>query len=162
MSSYIYFTLKNKENVCPLISTSRSSVLYEVFSNFAPYESLAPVTIGDLNEVKYRINERINSLKEAIEKEEKMKDFIKEVDASLEEKIRVFFECEEDIGELNEDIREYESALAFVRIMIDILDEAESSKYYFDERYKIDPDNYLFVGIESGFYNEETENGEMV
>ena len=157
MSSYMYFALKNKDMVAPLECVCRSSELYQMFKDIVPYGKMTAVNGDDIDMVYKTCVTRLNSCKEYIESERVFYHDVMNSPATLEEKAEAYSNMKYNISEIENDLEDYESAFEFIkmlkRIYYNIVDEYK----YGETENKIDPNDYIYIGIETGFYGEYEE-----
>lgn len=150
MSSYMYFFVRKNENFLPLVCYSRSNAIYEAFSDFAPYEKVRPLTSGFVSDVLNEQSEDLSELKKHLKDYHDELTLIASFNNSVEDKMQAIYDARGSIEETEEIIEECEYAIAFCRFLLDILDEADGTKYYEDENLHLDPAHYLYYGVECG------------
>ena len=150
MSSYMHFFVRKNENFLPIACYSRSSAIYGAFSDFAPYEKVRPLTSGFVSEVLHEQTENLSKWKKRLEDSRKEMELIATFNNSVEDKMQAIYDARGSIEETEEIIEECEYTVAFCRFLLNILDEADSSKYYEDEKLHLDAAHYLYYGVECG------------
>lgn len=153
MSQYIYFYVKTNNDIYyPLGTFGRSHVIYEMFEDYAPYEKVAPLTKGFIKEAIDEMEIHITNLNNSINATNEAIDFLKTAAGDMDERIERLYELVNDKAETKEEIERQKSAIAFGRTLLYMISEAEDDNAYSSENYKygIDPEKYIYVGIESG------------
>ena len=148
MSQYIHiFVRSDKDEFVPIYCGSRSSVIYDTFGEYAPYEKIAPVTADILNKVDDDIDNRLKEYQDGIDKYNKKIDLVSRMtDVSVDERIEYTNDYMAAIDECREDMRQLERARGYVAFLRDILDEKECAVSYYDGRDV----PVVYMGIECG------------
>ena len=149
MSQYIYFFVRSTDRLLPIHTASRSSSIYRFFSDYAPYEKARALSIQELQDIREEIDIRIGEWMRRIEDERTNLQLIASFNNSVEDKIEALESARDSIGENEEYISEMKEALAFTSFLIDIYNEADDTKYE-DETARLNPNKYLYFGIECG------------
>ena len=149
MSQYIYFFVRSTDRLLPIHTASRSSSIYRFFSDYAPYEKARALSIQELQDIREEIDIRIGEWMRRIEEDRTNLQLIASFNNSVEDKIEALESARDSIGENEEYISEMKEALAFTSFLIDIYNEADDTKYE-DETARLDPNKYLYFGIECG------------
>lgn len=148
MSSYINFYLHGKTEFLPIGSFSRNSEIYQAFNSYVPYEEGTPITYDILNSVCGNIDSDLNSLTASRNDEEDLAQRISHFNNSVEDKLAQLVEVRDTIKSIEENIEELRSAKEFAQRLKDFICEAESTKYYSDPSWRLDPATYVWAGIE--------------
>ena len=158
MSSYIEFYLRKGENYLPLGAWSRNSKLYEVFKDFAEYGVATPITRKIISMIYTNINENITDLKKQIKKCKKSIKFFNKSHLSYEDLIEGYNSFQLDIEDYKEELTALKRTKAWAYALNEILLEAESTCYEDDESLHINPDEYIYVGIDCGNPQSKTKD----
>lgn len=147
MSMYMSFFFRAGDKFYPITSYSRSSAVYQTFSEvFYPdsiWEKVTPVTIDKLNAVRRGISKQIRSYQEAIKSCEKQIKMIGEMSSPLSEKVDVMQDFIQAIDNYEEEISQLKYARTFSTFLDDMIDEVDlSDEYDFNEQ------EYVYVGVE--------------
>ena len=149
MSQYIHFFIRSTDKLLPIYTASRSSSIYLSFSDYAPYEKACALSIQELQDIREEINTRIDEWTRRIEEERTNLQLIASFNNSVEDKIEALESARDFIRENEEYVNEMKEALAFTYFLIGIYNEADDTKYE-DETARLDPNKYLYFGIECG------------
>ena len=149
MSQYIHFFVRSTDRLLPIYTTSNYSPIYLFFSDYAPYEKARALSIQELQDIREEINTRIGEWTRRIEDERTNFQLIASFNNSIEDKIEAIESARNSIRENEEYINEMKEALAFTYFLIDMYIEADDTKYE-DETARLDPNKYLYFGIECG------------
>lgn len=151
MSSYMYFFVRKGDEFAPIMQVSRSSSIYNYFKYYAPYERIAPVSteiLRDLTDTFARDDYKVQRQREDIKKRIQR---ICTFNNSVEEKLRAIEEELVAMRELDECQDEDNIARNFIHFLIGIVDMAHQyNDYLMVTPGDIDPDKYIYVGIECG------------
>lgn len=148
MSQYIHmFVRSDKDEFIPIHCTGRSSVIYDTFGDYAPYEKIAPVTEDMLNRIRDDINNRLKDYQDGIDKYNKKIDLITHMSGvSLDDKVEQINDYMNAIDECRDDMKQLEMANNYVSFLADILDEKDDSVRYYGGRDV----PVIYMGIECG------------
>ena len=149
MSQYIHFFIRSTDKLLPIYTASRSSSIYLSFNDYAPYEKARALSIQELQDIREEINTRIDEWTRRIEEERTNLQLIASFNNSVEDKIEAIESTRDFIRKNEELVNEMKEALAFTYFLIDIYNEADYTKYE-DETARLDPNKYLYFGIECG------------
>ena len=149
MSQNMCFFIRSTDRLLPIHSASHSSSIYRFFSDYAPYEKARALSIQELQEIREEINTRIDEWTRRIEEERTNLQLIASFNNSVEDKIEAIESARDSIRENEEYVNEMKEALAFIYFLMDIYIEADDTKYE-DETARLDPNKYLYFGIECG------------
>lgn len=150
MSQFIHFFVRSTDKLLPIRTASRSSSIYQFFSEFAPYEKVRAISMGMLREISKAISEEINTRTQQNEEEGKDLQMIALFTNSVEDKIEAMKSARDALHEREETVEEMKAALAFTYFLMDMYEEAEDSNYCYKEEVRIDPTKYIYFGIECG------------
>ena len=149
MSSYIEFYIKAGDFYAPIYSESRSNAIYQAFQYQVPYEKSRALTQKDLDEVcseqrseKAEYEKRISVAQEKIE-------WLRTSTLSAEERMEEYNGEREMIEYYKEEIVHADYVMNFCSWLSAMLEEI---RYLPDtsKRLAVDPDHYLFVGVDCG------------
>ena len=159
MSAYIQIKVKVADNkFLPLFCFSRSNVEYEALEDYvASYSQARPLTKAIVNSAMTANRENRESYGATRQRIIDRIASIERMNNSVEEKTQAIWEEQNSLDELEEIRAELEKANQWLRNLYLILDEAEDTKYYSDESRHIDPNDYLYAGIECAFGTESEE-----
>ena len=152
MSEYMNFYIRGGDNFYPIGTYCRSSVIYEMFNSagYNDWEKIRPITEKGLKRVFDATKYNIENWERAIESHKKKIELIRTLpDYSLDEKLKKIEEYQEDNEEVEETIDALETCQRFAGFIRTIIEDGESTKYY-DDIDTIDPNHYVYVGIEIG------------
>lgn len=156
MSAYVEFYLKNAGKFLPIGSFSRSGSIYAAFQHVAPWEKACAVTSQMLEKILHEQYTNLEGFKNHRAEVEARKATIATFNNSVEDKMQALADVEETLSDLDDTIDELQYALDYIRFLSEILDAVDPRL----EEYggpKIDPDKYLYCGIECGFVPEIEE-----
>ena len=149
MSSYVEFFIKAGDFYAPIYSESRSGAIYQAFQYQVPYEQSRALTQKDLNEVcneqrseKADLERRISAAQEKIE-------WLRTSTLSAEERMEEYNGEREMVEYYKEEIAHADYVMNFCSWLGEMLEEI---RYRSDtcKRLAVDPDHYVFVGIDCG------------
>ena len=149
MSQYIHFFVRSTDRLLPIRTASRSSAIYQFFSDYAPYGKARALSIHELQNIREEINAQIDEWMQRIEESRANLQLIASFNNSIEDKIEALETARDSIRENEEYVNEMKEALAFTYFLMDIYNEADDTKYE-DETARLDPTKYLYFGIECG------------
>lgn len=151
MSSYIHFYLRDGDRFLPIKTASRSSEYYNYFEPYAPYGKVAPLRRPQVDYVRADIVRDIEDLRSQQAEVEQELSLIPSFNNDLSEKIEAIRHAQDCLSDCAENLASLEQVKQFSIFLEDILDEAAESHYAEDERFHINPDEYIYVGIECGY-----------
>ena len=161
MSQCIHFFIRSTDRLLPIYTTSNYSPIYRFFSDYAPYEKARALSMQDLQNIREEIDIRIGEWTRRIEDERTNFQLIASFNNSVEDKIEALESARDSIRENEEYVNEMKEALAFTYFLMDMYNEADDTKYE-DETARLNPNKYLYFGIECGIPSiaeiEEWEN----
>lgn len=149
MSSYVEFFIKAGDFYAPIYSECRSGAIYQAFQYQVPYEQSRALTQKDLDEVcseqrseKATYEQRISAAQEKIE-------WLRTSTLSAEERMEAYNDECEMMEYYKEEIANADRVMNFCSWLSDIMEEV---RYLPDtaKRLEVDPDHYIFVGIDCG------------
>ena len=152
MSAYIQFFIRGGNTFYPIATYSRSTAVYEKFSESLPnlWEQIIPITNERLNDVMIDVRTSIDEFYNGIHSyDAKIEEVRKLKNTSVEERMEFINDYMQMKDECRACITELEQCSFFINILRNILDEAEDTKYY-DTIETIDRNDYVYVGIEVG------------
>lgn len=152
MSSYINFYLRINDTFAPIGSYSRSSEMYQEFSNWIPYEKIRALTSNDLSEAISHFEEQARRLRDAKENDKKRCEMIMQANNPLSEKMDAIYEIESSYDEIDESINELQFAADTLRVFWNMVDDY---KYY--HKFDNDADHYIYAGVEASGDMESIE-----
>ena len=150
MSQFIHFFVRSTDKLLPIRTASRSSHIFQSFSEYAPYEKVRAISMSMLKEIREEISEQIDKWTQEIEEERKDLQLIALFTNSVEDKIEAMKSAREALQGREETVEEMKVALAFTYFLMDMYEEAEDSNYCYKEEVRIDPTKYIYFGIECG------------
>lgn len=148
MSSYINFYLHGKTEYLPIGSFSRNSEIYQAFDNYVPYEKGAPLTWDTINSVCKHIDSDRDSLLASRREEEDLAQRISSFNNSVADKVEQLMEIKDTIRSIDESIEELQDAERFAQFLMDLIHEADYTKYYSDSSCRLDSTTYVWAGVE--------------
>ena len=113
MSQYINFFVRYEDKFVPLYSSSRSTVIYERFHDWIPYEKIIALSSIDINEIFSETKEYEREIDEAIQKSRDEIQIVSNYNNSVEEKNEVIHDILMSIEELEETKSDISYALDF-------------------------------------------------
>jgi len=143
MSTYINFFMRRADEFIPIVSFSRSSYIYKVAANYAPYAKIAPFSTEILKNCCNAIKEEKNRIKEKINIEKSHVEYIKNFNNSVSDKLEAIAECESSIKDWEEELEDARRAQYFFTFLEDMTDEI----LYVDYN-KAETNKYIYAGIE--------------
>lgn len=147
MSSYLYFFLRDKENLCPMFTFSRNSDEYSMFSA-APYGKLYPLTMDDIEYYMDDVEQSIKNIESVINMRYEQIDKVSQFNNKAEEKYEIVSELINDISDTKEYLESLKSKRNFILFLKSILNEAYETKYFSDKDKKINHNEYIYYGID--------------
>lgn len=151
MSAYISFYLKHKDSAyLPLSHWSRSSAVFQAFDNEIPYEGCVEVNDAFLDRARAELKERLDRFESMRQDSLKTIEFLKTLEAPLDEKMERYQEEQQYLADTDDDIKETRAAMLYITFLREIL---ESNDEYSDihaqlyATYECDPN-----------YEENSEN----
>lgn len=150
MSQYISFHLKTRDgDFLPIACFSRSNVYYEFACDRVPsYKEEVPFTRETLNYIRDDIKEAKEREVEYLAACKERLQLVSSMNNTLEEKMEYIYDIQESIKDTNERIEELNNCDMFYCTLGYILEEAEDTKYYSDQSKRLNPDDYIYAGIE--------------
>ena len=148
MSSYVNFYLRINDNFAPIGDFSRNSKVYETYygCGFSSYERILPLHEEHLRILKDYVIRKIKTEKETKERYEKRISLIMNAENTpLNEKLEEIDYIEEAIGEISQDIEEYE----YARNYFDFLEDMIVNYHFSDKSFENDYFHYIYAGIEA-------------
>ena len=163
MSEYIQFYAKsNTGEMLPLGTFSRSSLVYLYGKDYVPsYDIVKPMTAATLGRIVSEIRDSVAQREKNIEREKSRMNLISQMSGNIEDKIEALDDCIVNIEEMEEGREEIIQALGFYQVLEEMVEEVRGSKWYTDERFRYDPDNYVYAGIECERYEGVEEEQQI-
>jgi len=160
MSQYIQFYIKGIESFYPIATFSRSNLIYEMFRDEGgvPFEKLIPITNKQLGWVCDGCRNRIEAVNKTITNYKEKIARIDKWDAPISDKIDAIDTYKEYIEEEEETLRELETVRGFAAFLYGMIEEADGTKYENDIE-TLNPNTYVWAGIEVGYPNIEDYEG---
>lgn len=152
MSQYVNFFIRIGDRFAPIFSRSRSFTLYQVTSHELPYEGIRAIKVSDIKRWKSAIDHEIKKAEKSIIDEKERIEMVGRFNNSVQEKLDFIDDTKIFIEDAEVEIEEMKSSIAFLEILEEMLDEADSTKYYnndYPDRV-LDPDKYIYAGVECG------------
>jgi len=143
MSQYLEFYVKSKEdNFTYLDAFSRSTSMYRLFNEDvgAPYEKVRKMTKARLQEAIEIGTGYLQGVNDRKKKQEDTLQLISSFNNSVDEKMEAIYEHQEILEEYDESIVEWEWAMNYLRVLLNMV---ESMSYEGNEAG-------LYYGIEVG------------
>lgn len=145
MSEYVYFFVRHGDTFLPLdAGFSRSSKIFQYFSDRVPFEKVRALTRGNLSDTGLLIREDIRNYEKKIDKFTHLIEKIKSMDGTLNEKIEATADYEEAIEEIRDEITGLNYADDFVCFLLNVIDGAR-----WHGLDGIKEDEYLYVALEN-------------
>jgi hypothetical protein len=136
--------MRHGEKFFPIGSYNLNHAIGHAFNNYAPYEKIRPITREALAQIEDECADMERECERRIyEKEEKI-DLVTSFNNSVEEKFELVCDLEESIEELKQEQSGERMAQIFCMFLSNMIDEIK----YGENNKGIDPDAYLYVGIE--------------
>lgn len=146
MGMYVNFFMRHGEKFFPIGSYSCNHAIGHAFNNYAPYGKIRPITREALAQIEDECADMERECERRIyEKEEKI-DLVTSFNNSVEEKFELVCDLEESIEELKQEQSDERMAQIFCMFLSNMIDEVRYEEIY----NEIDPNAYLYVGIEIG------------
>lgn len=160
MSQYIQFYIKGIDSFYPIATFSRSTKIYEMFreEGAIPFEELVPITNKRLEYVCDGCRNRIEVINKNISNYKETIAHIDKWDAPISDKIDAIDTYKEYIEDCEETLREFETVRGFVAFLYGLIEEADGTKYESDIE-TLNPNTYVWAGIEVGYPNIEDYEG---
>ena len=152
MSCYIYFFVKVGDKFAPIGSFSRSTKIYELFENAAPWEKVRPLSEAGLREALSDATERVQELNKKLDEMSARKVLVASFNNAVDEKMEALLDLEEQERYYREVLDETRRAVEFIHFLMWIVDEASSAAY---DGTAFNAERYLYVGMECGYAPEE-------
>lgn len=146
MSYYVNFFMRRGEKFFPIGSYSRNHNIFKAFDNYAPWEKIRPLTVAALRQIGNECSQMKTECERRIEEKEKKKQLVASFNNSVEEKYEVICDLDDSIDELRQEHIEEEMTEHFCIFLEAMIDEIR----YGESNEEIDPNAYLYVGIEIG------------
>ena len=122
MSSYTSFYIKRYGVYIPIASYGRSSIISRFFN--APYNRCEPLLRNVIEDVEQSLNNyKIKMLESSKECKQKM-EFLHNLNNSLDEKMSAYYEINNELVAIKEEIKEVEYALNFTYLLENIISES--------------------------------------
>ena len=150
MSAYIQFFLRVGDKFAPIYNSSCSSEVYQCFERYAPWEKIAPLDNEQLIYVRQDAKASIDHYEKSIKEAEDEIEFLKGALMQTEERMEQFHDLKEYINDLRDSIKEKEYVLDFCSFIQSMIDEAHDEKKWGSNPLNLDPEAYVYVGIEVG------------
>lgn len=151
MSAYIQFFVKINDKFAPIATYSRSTVIYQEFQCYAPWEKISALNERQLSRISEEIKNEISDYEKSIHSEREAIDFLRSNEyISVEDLMDEYRSANDTIEELNSTITELQNAYSFCNFLIDIIEEAGQEERWGDNPNNLHPDSYVYVGIEVG------------
>lgn len=161
MSQYVEFYLRVGDRFAPILTRSRSTNLYQMVSHSVPYEGIRALDRDDIREFIEDARAEIHRIEGNIARQQKQLAMIPDFENTVDEKLQAIGETQDYIEELEQELDYAKGDLAFFNMLDDMWEEAEQTKWYKDEHPEgvIDPDRYIYAGVECGFPTLEDIKG---
>ena len=140
MSAYKYFFIKSNTNeFIPIGEFSRNTEVYRYCC--APYGKIKPLTIDNLNQIIFDIEQGIECVKRGIQADKDEQELVVKMNNSINEKMEILREIGRSIEENTNYLDDLKWACNYFAFLINIIDYAKFNNNY-------DIDNYIYVGEE--------------
>lgn len=149
MSAYIHFFIRHNDDFTCLATFGRSHELYKAFDGIAPWEKLAALNKEKIAAARRQLDEYANDVKASIQRLKEQMGLIKDFNDTIENKLEIISEYQDEIVQWEEDLKSINYALNYTDFLENILEEVDARKYY-ENLPPIDPAQVLYVGIETG------------
>lgn len=162
MSQYIEFYVKSKSGeFLPIGTFCRSSKIYEFGNRFVPYGNADPINSDTMALIFEEVRAEIENTENYIKRlEDEKVAILNMVGGSVEAKLEAYEDRQNVIDEVKDGLREIYAAKGFYETIATIIGEADNTRYATDEARWIDPNDYVYAGVECGnpqFYNNEED-----
>lgn len=151
MSQYIFFYIRAEDRMMPIGTFSQSHNVFQLFHDCVPYEKIAPLDTAKLDPIHDSAREYIRCTTEDLEREKAILQQIPSFSNSVEDKLDAIREQQNLVDSLEDELNEWRDAIAYVELLYQIIDVAEDTNWMEDKSLHIDPHQYLWVGIETGY-----------
>jgi hypothetical protein len=122
-------------------------VIYDTFSDYAPYEKIAPVTADILKRIRDDINDRLKEYQDGVDKYNKKIELVTRMaGVSIEDRAEHINDYMAAIDECKEDMKQLERASYYVEFLAHIIDEKDDGVRYYGGR----DIPVIYMGIECG------------
>ena len=154
MSAYIHFFIRIGDVFQPIYEESRAGMIYTYFEPFATWEKITPLTEKDISYTRTTVNEEILRVDQEVKEIDERCKLIGTFNNSMDEKLEAInAEMTTKEHYLKERKPGLEHAISFCNFLDDLIESASNLKYYDTKgAILVDPDNYIYVGIETGSY----------
>lgn len=162
MSQYVEFYLRVGDRFAPILTRSRSTNLYQMVSHAVPYEGIRALNKDDIRGFTEDARAEVRRIEENIARQREQLAMIPHFDNTVDEKLQAIDGTQDYIEDLEQEAACARSDLAFFQMLDDMWEEAEQTKWYKDEHPEgaIDPNKYIYAGVECGFPTLEDIKGE--
>ena len=151
MSQYIHFFIRVGDKFAPIYCSSRNSPVFQAFMDGAPYERIGPITRQRIEFVRDETQEKIEDYETRIVEQ---RDAMVWLSTLRDRSMGELFEARDDI---NKTIDEYKDliddcrhVLNFCFFLICAIEEAADVAAWYENPDQLDPDRYIYCGIECG------------
>ena len=143
MSAYIQFFIRNNETFMPIGTYCRSSVIYQAFDEYIPWEKIRPLNEPLLRRIYGEVMDEVQYCKNYISKIKEQREFIASFNNTVEEKMEMLNNVEETLSEYESDLDNLNNVKNYILFLNDIIEAVE-----FED--DIDENAYLYAGVEVG------------
>lgn len=145
---YLNIYLRGKDDFYPIIAIDDETIEYDLLCKDAPYGKIRPLRQDYVNELKKGLTRKINNLRKSLKKQKRQLYVFTGIKNTFRETAKAINEINDSISETEERIENYKKALSVFDCLDMMLFEASETKYYEDKSRIIDPDKYIYFGIE--------------
>ena len=98
--------------------------------------------------IMYGNRNELSRYNDTLAKYEKTLNLIASMNNPMDEKMEIINETNENIDEVNEIISDLKNGEMFFVMLLWMIEEADATKYRSDKSKQINPDDYIYAGIE--------------
>ena len=151
MSQYIHFFIRVGDKFAPIYCSSRNSPVFHAFIVGAPYEGIGPITRQRIESVRDEMQRDIEAFETKIVEERDAMAWLSTLrDRSMGELFEARDSINRAIDEYKDSIDDRRHVLNFCEFLACAIEEAADVAEWYENPDKLDPDNYIYCGIECG------------
>lgn len=123
MSSYIHVFARKNETFIELLCYCRSSELYQVLHQYAPYGKIAQLTNSQMSQVKTKLLQRLADIQQYNDEDKALIAQVGSWSNTTDEKFEAINELQRNIAERTEETDELDAAVHILNFLLNV--EAE-------------------------------------
>lgn len=146
MSTYCNYFLRHNDTFLPIGDYSSCNPHCYLIKDIVPFGKMIPLTEDILSELLDKCDLKVKENNKELEQLQEQKEDIMQANNSLDDKMHYIFDLSKEMAELDTDNDRLQDAHSFFCFLSNMIFSAHE---YEDNKLKLDPDNYIYAGLET-------------